>query len=64
MEKHSALLEVKHEEQIPVDADHSAICKFETDEDDTFEKVYKRVRRIRNNSQRIANEQLGTLDRV
>jgi hypothetical protein len=42
VEKHSALLKTNHEEQIPVDADHSAICKFETEEDDTFEKVYKR----------------------
>jgi hypothetical protein len=61
VEKHSAFLEVNHEEQIPVDANHSEVCKFEADEDDTFEKVYKRVKRIRNNPQRIANEQLGTL---
>lgn len=38
VEKHSALLEVSHEEQVPVDADHSAMCKFETDKDDTFER--------------------------
>jgi hypothetical protein len=49
VEKHSTLLEVNNEEQIPVDADHSAMCKFETDSDDTFEKVYKRVKRMRNN---------------
>ena len=60
MEKHSALLEVNHEEQIPVDADHSAICKFETNSDDTFEKVYKRVRRMRNSPRRVAGEQAGT----
>ena len=48
MEKYSALLEVEHEEQIPVDADHSAMCKFETEDDITFEKVYKRVTRIKN----------------
>jgi hypothetical protein len=59
VEKHSALLEVNHEEQIPVDADHDAMCKFEMDSDDTFEKVYKRVKRIRNNPQRSANEQSG-----
>jgi uncharacterized protein YifE (UPF0438 family) len=57
VEKHSALLEVNHEEQIPVDADHSAMCKYEKDSDDTFEKVYKRVRRIKNNPRRMANEQ-------
>ena len=57
VEKHSALLEVSHEEQIPVDADHSAMCKFETESDDTFEKVYKRIQRMRNNSWHRANEQ-------
>jgi hypothetical protein len=41
------LLEVEHEEQIPVDANHSAMCKFEADSDDTFEKVYKRIQRMR-----------------
>ena len=60
MEKHSALLETNDEEQIPVDADHNAMCKFETDDDDTFEKVYKRVKRMRNNPRRITNEQSGT----
>jgi hypothetical protein len=52
------LLETNHEEQITADADHSAICKFETEEDDTFE-VYKRVKRMRQNPQRAVNEQSG-----
>lgn len=47
MGKYSALLEVEKEEQIPTDADHSMICKFETDTDDIFEKVYKRMGRMR-----------------
>jgi uncharacterized protein YifE (UPF0438 family) len=59
VEKHSALLETNHEEQIPVDADHSAMCKFETESDDTFEKVYKRIRRMRNNPRRVGQEQSG-----
>ncbi|KAI9875725.1 MAG: hypothetical protein M1823_007413, partial [Watsoniomyces obsoletus] len=46
VEKQSALLEVEHEEQIPVDSDHSAMCKFATAGDDTFERVYKRIRRM------------------
>ena len=45
VEKHSALLEVNHEEQIPVDADHRAMCKFETQEDDTKEKVHKQIKK-------------------
>ncbi|KAJ9496115.1 hypothetical protein H2202_008361 [Exophiala xenobiotica] len=57
VEKYSALLETNHEEQIPVDADHNAMCKFETESDDTFEKVYKRVQRMKNNPRRITNEQ-------
>ena len=60
MEKHSALLETDHEEQIPVDADHSAMCKFENADDDIFEKVYKRVRRMRTSSRRIVQDQSGT----
>jgi hypothetical protein len=42
VEKHSALFETNHEEQIQVDADHSAMCKVETEGYDTFERAYKR----------------------
>jgi hypothetical protein len=59
VEKYSALLETNHEEQIPVDADHRAMCKFETEVDDTFERVYKRVKRMKNAPRRGANEQSG-----
>jgi hypothetical protein len=65
VEKHSALLEASHEEQIPLDADHSAMCKFEMKGDDTLEKVYKRIKRMRNNPRRVATEQSGmSLSRV
>ncbi|KAI9887902.1 MAG: hypothetical protein M1823_000290 [Watsoniomyces obsoletus] len=57
VDKQSALLEVKHEEQIPVNADHSAMCKFATEDDDTFEKVYKRIQRIRKVSRSPAGDQ-------
>ena len=46
MEKHSALLEIDGEEQIPVDADHEQICKFIEREDDVYEKLFRRIRRI------------------
>ena len=52
-------IETNYEEQIPVDADHSAMCKFETDQNDTFEKVYKRIQRMRNNPRRVAGELSG-----
>ena len=57
VEKHSALLEVEHEEQIPIDADHSAMCKFEADSDDTFEKVYKIIRKMRTDPRPRATDQ-------
>lgn len=51
----SALLGVPNEESIPVDADHSHICKFKEHDDDTYKKCYKRVARIL--SQRKDNRQ-------
>ncbi len=48
MEKYSALLEIDGEEQIPVDANHIEMCKFMEREDEVYEKLFKRVRRIIN----------------
>ncbi len=59
VEKHSALLEVNHEEQIPVDADHTPMCKFKKEGNDAFEKVYKRFKRMKNNPRCIMNEPSG-----
>ena len=46
MEKHSALLEVDGEEQIPVNANHEEMCKFMERQDDAYEKIFKRIRRM------------------
>jgi hypothetical protein len=46
VEKHSALLDIDGEDQIPVDADHEQICKFNSRSDETYEKVFKRLRRM------------------
>ena len=46
MEKFSALLEVSGEEQIMVDSNHSEMCKFATKDNDTYDKLVKRIRRI------------------
>ena len=46
MEKHSALLEVDGEEQIPVDADHEQLCKFMEREYEIYKKIFKRICRI------------------
>jgi len=43
VEKHSALLNVDGEEQIPVDADHREMCRFEARDDPVYEKLYKRI---------------------
>lgn len=61
VEKHSALLEVEHEEQIPVDANHSAMCKFEADSSDIFKKVYRRIQRMKTDPRPGRTNQMGTL---
>ena len=59
MEKHSALLDVDQEEQIPVDANHRDICKFDDQADATYEKVYKRVRRMMKKREEIPSSDLS-----
>ncbi|MCJ1303205.1 hypothetical protein MMC08_006013 [Hypocenomyce scalaris] len=59
VEKHSALLEVDGEDQIPVDANHSDICKFAARESDTYEKLYKRVLRMLK-AEIVAQRNIGT----
>jgi hypothetical protein len=56
---HSALLEVEDEDQIPVEADHSQICKFEKEDDVTFEKAWRRIGRIRRRAQPARTTKLG-----
>ncbi len=46
MEKHSALLEIDGEEQIPVDANHEEMCKFAERTDEVYEKLFKQIRRM------------------
>lgn len=46
MGKHSALLEIDGEEQIPVNANHEEMCRFEERQDDVYEKIFKRVHKM------------------
>lgn len=46
VEKQSALLEVAGEDQIPVDANHRDMCKFPGRDDEDYEKLFKRIRRM------------------
>lgn len=55
MEKHSALLEIDGEEQIPVDADHEQICKFMERKDNVYEKLSKRIRRMIKEQDSVSN---------
>ena len=52
---------MEQEEQIPVDADHSMMCKFETESDATLERVYKRIQRMGRVAGSTATEQAGML---
>lgn len=49
VEKHSALLEVSGEDQQPVDANHSDMCKFGSRAHEVYKKVVKRLTRMLNN---------------
>jgi hypothetical protein len=44
--KHLAMLDVNAEEQIPVDANHKEMCKFGKRDDETYEKLFKRIQRM------------------
>jgi hypothetical protein len=46
VEKHSSLLEIPGEDQVPVDANHEETCKFAYHDDAVYEKIFKRVRRM------------------
>ncbi|KAN0086965.1 hypothetical protein V8E54_000653 [Elaphomyces granulatus] len=46
VEKHSSLLEIPGEDQVPVNANHEEICKFAHRDDAVYEKLFKRVRRM------------------
>jgi hypothetical protein len=46
VERHSSLLDIPGEDQIPVDANHEEICKFAHPNDAVYEKLFKRVRRM------------------
>ncbi|KAN0086995.1 vegetative incompatibility protein HET-E-1 [Elaphomyces granulatus] len=52
VEKHSSLLDIPWEDQVPVDANHEEICKFAHPDDVVYEKLFKRVRRMLNTDNR------------
>jgi hypothetical protein len=48
VDKHSSLLGVDKEDQIPVDANHQEICKFAHRDDAVYDQLFKRIRRMLN----------------
>ena len=60
MEKHSALLDIDGEEQIPVDANHEKMCKFMERKDDVYEKIFKRVRKMIENQKSVLVDSSST----
>jgi hypothetical protein len=52
VDKHSSLLEINREDQIPVDANHEEMCKFAHRDDAVYEKLFKRIRRMLNSNNR------------
>jgi DICT domain-containing protein len=46
VEKHSAMLEVPGEDQVLVNVNHQDMCKFASRDDETYQKLWKRIRRI------------------
>jgi hypothetical protein len=50
VDKHSSLLEIDGEDQIPVDANHEEMCKFAHRDDAVYEKLFKRIRRMLNSN--------------
>jgi hypothetical protein len=61
VEKQSVLRDVEHEDAIPVYADHRQMCKFEKDDDDTFQTVWKKIEQIRKQSRPTSSTKLSTL---
>ena len=56
VEKHSALLNLDGEEHIPVDANHEEMCKFRERDDDAYEMLFKRVRRMMEKQERVPQD--------
>ncbi|KAH8588254.1 hypothetical protein B0O99DRAFT_693645 [Bisporella sp. PMI_857] len=46
VEKQSALLQVAGEDQQPINANHRDMCKFAARDDENYEKLFKRIRRM------------------
>ncbi|KAF2793083.1 hypothetical protein K505DRAFT_325724, partial [Melanomma pulvis-pyrius CBS 109.77] len=50
--KSSALMEVSHEDAIPLEGNHMKICKFSGEQDERFEQVWKAIERVINTGPR------------
>jgi hypothetical protein len=64
VEKPSALLDIKDEEQIPVDANHEEMCKFGKREDDVYRTVCRRIERMMKDQKTSISDESLTQGRV
>jgi hypothetical protein len=60
VDKHSSLLGVDREDQIPVNANHREICKFAYRDDAVYDQLFKRIRRMLNSVDAINRENPST----
>jgi hypothetical protein len=60
VERYSALLDIDGEEQIPVDTNHEEMCKFSSRDDEVYEKLFKRIRRLLKLQNNIGINRVGT----
>ena len=60
VEKHSALLEVNGEDQIGLDANHRDVCKFGSQEDETYQMLVSRLKRMLREKDSILATKLRT----
>jgi hypothetical protein len=60
VDKHSSLLGVDGEDQIPVNANHREICKFAHRNDAVYDQLFKRIRRMLNSVDAINRENPST----
>ena len=59
MEKYSALLEIDGEDQVPVNANHRDMCKFDSRDNETYKKLVKRLNRMLKAKENASNTTSG-----
>lgn len=57
---YSALLQVAHEKEVPVYANHTMICKFESSDDETYQTVCTTLQKwLTSSAEPVSQHQAG-----